>query len=133
MDKIVQSSGKRKNAIARATLKEGEGKVYLNNKPLEIVEPELRRLRIQEPLLIAGEKAEDIDIKVKVEGGGISGQADAAKTAIARGLVKYTEDDELKEAFLERDRSFLINDPRQKERKKAGGRGARARRQKSYR
>ncbi|OUJ18963.1 Ribosomal protein S9 [Methanonatronarchaeum thermophilum] len=133
MDKIVQSSGKRKNAIARATLKEGEGKVYLNHKPLEIIEPELRRLRIQEPLLIAGEKAENIDIKIKVEGGGISGQADAAKTAIAKGLVKYTEDDELKQAFLERDRSFLIDDPRQKERKKAGGRGARARRQKSYR
>ncbi|WGI17300.1 30S ribosomal protein S9 [Methanonatronarchaeum sp. AMET-Sl] len=133
MDKIVQSSGKRKNAIARATFKEGEGKVYLNNKPLEIIEPELRRLRIKEPLIIAGEKAENIDIKIKVEGGGTSGQADAAKTAIAKGLVKYTEDDELKQAFLDRDRSFLINDPRQKERKKAGGRGARARRQKSYR
>ncbi len=133
MERIIQSSGKRKNAVARARLKEGNGRVYINSRPLEVIEPELRKLKIKEPIMIAGEKAEDIDIKINVEGGGKNGQADAARTAIARGLVKYTEDDELKQAFLDRDRTFLINDPRQKEAKKAGGRGARARRQTSYR
>jgi len=133
MEKIVQTSGKRKKAIARATLKKGEGEIYINEKPIEVIDPEFQRLKMKEPVMIAGDRAEDIDIKVKVEGGGKNGQADAVRTAIARGLVEFTEDEELKKQFLDRDRSFLINDPRQKERKKAGGRGARARRQKSYR
>ncbi|PTD93405.1 30S ribosomal protein S9 [archaeon SCG-AAA382B04] len=133
MEKIVQTSGKRKNAVARATLKEGNGRVYINSRPLEVIEPEIRKLKIKEPILIADEKAKDIDIKVKIEGGGKNGQADAARTAIAKGLVEFTEDDDLKQKFLERDRTFLINDSRQKEAKKAGGRGARARRQTSYR
>lgn len=133
MEKIVQTSGKRKDAVARATLKEGKGRVYINSRPLEIIEPELKRLKIKEPLMIAKEKAENIDIEIDTEGGGINGQADAARTAVAKGLVKFTEDDDLKEKFLERDRTFLINDPRQTEPKKAGGRGARAKRQTSYR
>lgn len=133
MERIVQTSGKRKNAIARATLKEGKGRVYINSRPLEVLEPDLIKLKIKEPILIADEKAENIDIKVDVKGGGKNGQADAARTAIAKGLVEFTEDDKLKEEFLKRDRTFLINDSRQKEAKKAGGRGARARRQTSYR
>ncbi|OKY77119.1 MAG: Ribosomal protein S9 [Candidatus Methanohalarchaeum thermophilum] len=133
MKKIVQTSGKRKTSVARATLKEGSGRVKINGKPLETIEPEERRLKVKEPIMIASDSADNIDIEVKAEGGGKMSQADAIKTAIARGLVEFTESDELKQKYLERDRSFLINDPRQKERKKAGGRGARARRQKSYR
>jgi len=76
---------------------------------------------------------EKVDIDVDVEGGGYSGQADAVRTAIARGLVDWTGDAELREAFMEFDRSLLVDDPRRKEAKKFGGPGARARYQKSYR
>ena len=61
------------------------------------------------------------------------GQADAARTAIARGLVAFLDDEELKQTFLGYDRSLLVNDPRRKEPKHQLGRGARKRRQKSYR
>jgi len=131
--KIVNESGKRKKAVARSTVKDGDGRVTVNKVPLEIFEPEGMRLRIKEPLDLAGEITEDMDVEVIVEGGGRSGQADAVRTAIARGLWEYTNDESLRSRFMERDRNLLINDARQKEPKKYGGPGARARRQKSYR
>ncbi len=133
MVKIVNESGKRKTAIARATIKKGSGQVRINKKIIEHVEPELVRLKISEPLTIASDLVDEIDVEVKVRGGGIMGQADAVRTAIARGLVKWTSSSSLRDAFLKYDRSLLVSDARQKERKKFGGRGARARRQKSYR
>lgn len=130
----VNESGKRKTAVARSTVKEGDGNVTINNVPLELYEPQTMRLRLKEPLVIAGEEiTDDIDIEVTVEGGGKTGQTAAARTAIARGIWKYTGDDSLRELYMERDRYLIINDVRQKEPKKFGGRGARARRQKSYR
>jgi small subunit ribosomal protein S9 len=131
--KVVNTSGKRKTAVARATVVKGTGKVRINRTPLEIYEPRLARLKIEEPIFIAGKKAEKLDIAVTVAGGGIYGQADAIRTAIARGLVDYTEDGELKEQFLAYDRTLLVNDIRAKESKKPLGRGARKKRQKSYR
>ena len=87
-----------------------------------------------EPFRIADDDLrEEIDVEVTVEGGGVMGQADAARTAIARGLVDHTNDAELRDAFMEFDRSLLVNDVRQSEPKKWGGPGARARYQKSYR
>lgn len=131
--KVVNTSGKRKTAVARATVVKGTGKVRINRTPLEIYEPRLARLKIEEPIFIAGKKAEKLDIAVTVAGGGIYGQADAIRTAIARGIVDYTEDGELKEQFLAYDRTLLVNDIRAKESKKPLGRGARKKRQKSYR
>jgi small subunit ribosomal protein S9 len=131
--KVVNTSGKRKTATARAAIMKGSGKVRINRVPLEILEPRLARLKIQEPLFIAGKKAEKLDFKVKVMGGGVIGQADAVRTAIARGLIAYTNDEELKEQFLAYDRTLLVNDTRIKETKKPLGRGARKKRQKSYR
>jgi len=130
---IANASGKRKKAIARATIKKGSGRIRINKKPLEILEPELARLKILEPLTLAGEVVTGLDIDVNVRGGGIMGQADAVRTAIAKGLVELTNDGSLRETFLEYDRNLLVSDARQKERKKFGGRGARAKRQKSYR
>jgi len=130
---IVNVSGKRKKAIARATIKKGSGRIRINKKPLEILEPELARLKILEPLTLAGEIVTGLDIDVNVRGGGVMGQADAVRTAIAKGLVEFTNDASLRETFLEYDRNLLVSDARQKERKKFGGRGARAKRQKSYR
>ncbi|UZE91844.1 MAG: 30S ribosomal protein S9 [Methanosarcinales archaeon] len=130
---IVNTSGKRKKAIARATIKSGTGRTRINKKPLEILEPELARLKILELLNLAGNAVAGLDIEVNVQGGGIMGQADAVRTAIAKGLVQLTKDTSLREAFLEYDRNLLVSDARQKERKKFGGPGARAKRQKSYR
>lgn len=131
--KVINTSGKRKTATARAAVMKGTGKVRVNKTPLAIVEPELARLKMEEPLFIAGKKADKLDIKVNVEGGGIMGQADAVRTAIARGIIEYTNDEELKEQYLAYDRTLLVNDTRTKETKKPMGRGARAKRQKSYR
>ncbi len=133
MSKTVNSSGKRKTSIARATLKEGKGSVRINKRLLDVVEPALVREKIQEPLALAGEVTHQLDIAVNVRGGGTMGQADAARTAIARGLIDWTNNLDLKDQFLKYDRTLLVNDYRQKEPKKFGGRGARKRRQKSYR
>ncbi len=131
--KVVNTSGKRKTAVARAAVMKGTGKVRINRIPLEIHEPRLARLKIEEPLLIAGKRADKLDIRVSVEGGGVMGQADAIRTAIARGILDYTADEELKTQYLAYDRTLLVNDTRTKESKKPLGRGARAKRQKSYR
>lgn len=133
MTKIINESGKRKTAIARVTIKKGAGRVRINKKPLKIIEPELARLKITEPLTIANDLVNGIDIEVSVKGGGVIGQADAVRTAIARGLVRWADNSSLREEFLRYDRNLLVSDARQKERKKFGGRGARAKRQKSYR
>ncbi len=131
--KIVNSSGKRKTAIARATISEGKGRIRVNKKPLEIVEPELVRLKMSEPLDFAAGVIPTVDIDVNVIGGGIFGQAGAVRTAIARGLVEWTNDTALRDAMAQYDRSMLVNDTRYKLPKKFGGIGARKRRQKSYR
>ncbi len=131
--KIVNSSGKRKTAIARATISEGKGRIRVNKKPLELMEPELVRLKMSEPLEFAGNVIPGVDIDVSVHGGGIFGQAGAVRTAIARGLVEWTNDMALRDALAQYDRSLLVNDTRYKLPKKFGGRGARKRRQKSYR
>jgi small subunit ribosomal protein S9 len=133
MTKIINSSSKRKTAIARATIRSGVGRIRINHKPVEIYEPELARVKIREPLILAGKKANEVDIDVIVKGGGVMGQADATRTAIAKGLVQYFEDDELQQIYLRYDRSLLVSDPRRKEPKHICGRGARKKRQKSYR
>lgn len=131
--KIINTSGKRKSAVARASIKTGNGRVRINKHPLEIHTPELARLMIQEPLILAGNRAQKVDIGVTVNGGGVMGQATAARTAIARGLVKFFDDPELEELYKKYDRTLLVNDPRRKETKHPLGRGARKKRQKSYR
>jgi small subunit ribosomal protein S9 len=131
--KVINVSGKRKTAVARATVKNGKGRVRINSVPLEIHEPELARLKMMEPLELAGDRVVKVDIDVSVEGGGVMGQASASRTAIARGLVDYFKDEELKLKYRAYDRSLLVNDPRRKEPKHPLGRGARKKRQKSYR
>ncbi|NLL94785.1 MAG: 30S ribosomal protein S9 [Thermoplasmatales archaeon] len=129
----VNTSGKRKTAIARAVVKEGTGRVTINKVPIEMYNPELARLKIQEPLNLVPDKASKVDIRVNVSGGGVMGQASAVRTAIARGMVDFFKDDEMKAMFKEYDRTLLINDARRKLPKKPMGPGARARKQKSYR
>lgn len=131
--KVVNTSGKRKTAVARATVKKGNGLIRINKKPVEIYEPEIARWKILEPIKIAGKYIDKVNIDVNVRGGGFVSRANAVRTAVARGLVEFTGDPSLKLAFLDHDRSLLVNDPRRKEPKKPLGRGARKKRQKSYR
>jgi len=131
--KVVVASGKRKSAVARATVREGRGLVRINNVPLEIFDPHLARVMIMEPLTIAGERSAKVDIDVNVSGGGVMGQAGASRTAVAKGLVQFLKDDDLAKMYARYDRSLLVSDPRRKLPKKPEGRGARKKHQKSYR
>ena len=131
--KIVNTSGKRKTSVARASVKKGKGLVRINKKPVELYEPEIARWKILEAVNIAGSHTNKVNIDVSVSGGGFMSQASAVRTAIAKGLVEYTGDPSLKLAFLDHDRSLLVSDSRRKEPKKPLGRGARKKRQKSYR
>tara|TARA_Y100000768_G_scaffold111194_1_gene81851 strand:+ start:276 stop:731 length:456 start_codon:yes stop_codon:yes gene_type:complete len=138
--KVVHTSGKRKTAVARATVKAGKGRVRVNSEPIEILQPALSRRKAMEPLVIADamNRLSKVDINVLTHGGGVMGQTDAIRTALARGLVHYNGgaeglDEELRDEYLRFDRSLLVNDPRRKEPKHQLGRGARRKKQKSYR
>jgi small subunit ribosomal protein S9 len=135
VEKIVIATGKRKTSIARAVIKPGEGRVWINNIPLEVLPIEMAREKIAEPLRLIGDLARKVDIKINVKGGGIMSQADACRIAIARGLVEYFSEigDELKKLFKEYDRYMLSGDPRRTEPEKWGRISARRRWQKSYR
>ncbi|MBD3195491.1 MAG: 30S ribosomal protein S9 [Candidatus Lokiarchaeota archaeon] len=133
--KVVQSSGKRKTAIARAVLKHpAKGEVKINNVPLEIYQPLIARLRIQEVLeIINNPKLEKCDIDVIVNGGGIGGQTDAIRMALARAINKFIGTKGIEKLLREYDDALLSGDSRRVEPKKFGGKKARARRQKSFR
>ncbi len=132
--KVLVVSGKRKTATARAVIKQGVGKVRVNMTPVEIIEPAVAREKIMEPLLQAGETTwKQLDMDVKTQGGGYMGQAEAARMAIANGLLKWTKSSHLRTVFTEYDRTMVAGDARSKEPKKFGGPGARAKEQKSYR
>lgn len=134
MSKTIHTSGKRKRSIARATLKEGTGIVKINSKPIDLYEPQLYRMKIKEPLILAGDFMNKVDIGVNVNGGGIAGQADAVRLVIAKALVEYTKSERLKDQFLKYDRNLLVADVRRKEASKPNRHGkARAKKQKSYR
>ena len=114
-------------------MKPGKGRVWVNDYTLDIITPEIARMKIQEPLIIAGERAKGLDIKVTVAGGGVMGQAEAARIAMARAIAAWTKSSELRKQFLAFDRVMLAGDQRMSEPKKFGGPGARVRKQKSYR
>lgn len=132
--KVLVVSGKRKTAISRAFVRPGNGKIRINKIPIEIYEPMIAREKIMEPLLQAGDNIwKQLDIDIKVWGGGYIGQAEAARTALANGLLKWTKSAHLRTVFAEYDRTMIVGDARRKETKKFGGSGARAKEQKSYR
>ena len=133
MAEVVNTSGKRKTAVARAVIAEGSGKIRVNSVPIEAYVPELAKLKIMEPVTLAPELFAKVDITVSVQGGGVMGQAEATRTAIAKAVVEFFKDETLEKAFKQYDRSLLISDIRRKLPKKPLGRGARKKRQKSYR
>jgi small subunit ribosomal protein S9 len=133
--KVVQSSGKRKTAIARAVLKyPAKGQIKINNVPLDKYEPDIARMRIQEVFeVIDHPKIEKCDINISVRGGGKMGQTDAVRIAIAKSLNKFIGTKTIEKSFREYDESLLSGDSRRTEPKHFGGKKARARRQKSFR
>lgn len=134
MTKAINTSGKRKTAIARCTTRKGTGRILINKVPLEIIQPDLVRFKIMEPLLfVTDEVRDEIDMNVRIKGGGFMSQADAARISIARALVSWTESSALREAFISYERQILVGDSRRKEKKKFGGKGARSKYTKSYR
>lgn len=134
--KTIVAVGKRKKAVARATITEGNGVVRVNKNALATIRPDLLRLKIEEPLIIAGgELAGTVNIDVDVRGGGINAQAEAARQAIARGLAAMVRGKELKQRFAAYDRTLLVSDPRRTEPHKfsRSSKGARRKRQLSKR
>merc|ERR1711931_507016 len=137
----VQVYGRKKTATAVAHCKRGNGLIKVNGRPLEIIEPEFLRYKIQEPILLLGkEKFSGVDIRIRVRGGGHIAQIYAIRQAISKSLVayyqKYVDEaskKEIKDVLIGYDRALLVADPRRCEPKKFGGPGARARFQKSYR
>jgi len=133
--KVIQSSGKRKSAIARAVLRfPSKGQIKINNVPLHLYEPEIARYRIMEVLEVAKhQKLEKCDITVSVQGGGKMGQTDAVRICIAKAINKFLGTKTIERVFREYDDSLLSGDSRRTEPKHFGGKKARARRQKSFR
>jgi small subunit ribosomal protein S9 len=116
-------TGRRKTASARVYLRPGTGDMSINGRTLDVYFPnEVLKMVIKQPLLLT-ETAERFNIYVRVAGGGSAGQAGAIRHGISRALLEYNGElrDRLKSA------GFLTRDPRKKERKKYGQKGARAR------
>ena len=132
--KSVYTSGKRKRAIARATLTQGTGLVRINKMMIDFVTPSMSRLKLKEPLILAGDVVSKIDIDVSVSGGGTSSQAEASRLAIAKAIIEFTKSEKLRESFLKYDRNLLVADVRRKESAKPNRHGqARSKVAKSYR
>jgi small subunit ribosomal protein S9 len=113
--KVLIAVGKRKKAVAKAFIREGKGRIRINSKLLDMFEPKYVKMRIKEPVVLAGPYAEKVNIDVIVRGGGIWGQADAARTAIGNAFVIWTKDKNLKQTYIDYDRSILISDARRTE------------------
>ncbi len=133
MIKII-SSGKRKTSIARAIITEGNGDVRINNIPFTNLQT-FDRLKIEEPLEITKGVLGKIEFnaEIKVRGGGEKGQIEAARIALAKGIIEFTKSKKLRDAFLEYDRNLLVADVRRKEPYKPNDSKARKKRQSSKR
>ena len=133
MENIVVS-GKRKTAIAKAKIQKGDGKITINKKPYSHLDF-LKKLQIEEPLKITKKVLGEInfDIYVNVSGGGSESQISAARLAIAKAIVKFTNSEKLKRVLIDYDKNLLVADTRRKEAYKPGDSKARRKRQKSFR
>ena len=137
----VQTFGRKKTSTAVAFVKKGSGLIKINGIPISLLQPEILRLKTFEPVLLVGtEKFQQVDVRVRVKGGGTTSQIYAIRQAIAKGIVAYYQKyvDEaskkaIKDVLIQYDRTLLVADPRRCEPKKFGGPGARSRYQKSYR
>ncbi len=134
--KVVLARGKRKRSIARARLTTGNGRITVNNVDVNLMKPKEVRELILEPVRLSSITEEIIrgsDVKIVTHGGGVSGQAQAARTALARVIANSTPNESIKKMYMDYDRTLLVDDVRLVEPKKMLGPKARTRFQKSYR
>ena len=131
--KGITSKSKKKTAIARAVIRKGKGTIRINRMNLNVYGSRYIRELINEPLEIIEPLNSEVDIDINIQGGGAMAQALSARTAIAKALVNYYREKKLKEKLLKYDRNLLVDDARRKEPKKPLGRGARAKKQLSFR
>lgn len=129
----IISKAKKKKAISRATVKKGTGKIRINNRNIEVFQPDYVYRLLTDPLRIAGGVANEVDVHVTTSGGGFMGQVISARGAIAKALINYTKDQKLKQRMLAYDRTLLVDDARRTEPKKPLGPKARRKKQKSKR
>ena len=137
----VQVFGRKKNAIAVGVCQKGRGLIKINGVPIELIQPDVLRYKVYEPVLLLGSsRFAGVDVRIKVRGGGSVAQMYAVRQALAKAIVAYNQkfvDEaskrEIKEILISYDRSLLVADPRRAEPKKFGGPGSRSRYQKSYR
>ncbi|NTV93437.1 MAG: 30S ribosomal protein S9 [Chlorobiaceae bacterium] len=123
MKEVIDTVGRRKTSVARVFMSPGKGRVIINKLLAEeYFKDEVKRQQALRPLALT-EKMEDFDIKVNVQGGGVSGQTGAVSLAIARALTEF---DESARAVLKKEK-LLTRDPRMVERKKFGRKKARKR------
>ncbi len=132
--KKILTSGKRKTAIARAVLIDGSGKISINKKDYKTLQI-LDVLQIEEPIRIATNILGKInfDVLINVKGGGEKSQIEAARLALAKVIIKFSNSEELTKAYLDYDRNLLVADVRRKEAYKPGDSKARKKRQSSKR
>ncbi|KAL2653121.1 hypothetical protein R1flu_021249 [Riccia fluitans] len=130
----VQCFGRKKTAVAVTYCKRGRGLIKINGCPIELVEPEILRYKAFEPILLLGRhRFANVDMRIRVRGGGFTSQIYAIRQSIAKALVayyqKYVDEQskkEIKDILIRYDRTLLVADPRRCEPKKFGGRGARS-------
>ena len=155
----VQTFGRKKTATAVAVCQQGllyffrqcivfhvmislgHGSIRVNGRPLHLVEPQVLRFKLEEPIYLLGrDKFANVDIRIRVKGGGRIAQIYAIRQALAKSLVAYNQKfvdeatkKQIRDILVQYDRTLLVADPRRCEPKKFGGPGARAKYQKSYR
>jgi len=132
--KKIITSGKRKSSVAKAIIKEGSGKISIGGKNYKSI-PKFEKLKIEEPLRIAEKILGKInfDVNISIKGGGEKSRIIAARLALAKAIVKFSNSKELQEAYSNYDKFLLVADVRRKETYKPGDSKARKKRQSSKR
>ncbi len=118
---VIHAIGRRKTSVARVYVQEGKGNIVINNKPLsEYFPTAIMQYKVEQPFTVVEEKG-NYDVKVNVDGGGLTGQAEAIRLGISRALCEINPDHRI----ALKPEGFMTRDPRMVERKKFGQKKAR--------
>ena len=113
----LNSKAKKKEAVARAVIRKGTGKIKINKRDISLFEPKQVKAFIEEPLKILPDLAKEVDIDISVKGGGVMGQASSVRSAIAKSFVLFSKDVKVKQTLVAYDRLLLVDDVRRVESK----------------
>jgi len=129
----INSKAKKKEAVARAVVRKGTGKIKVNKRSLSLFEPKHLKDFVEEPIKLLPEIAKEVDIDINVKGGGFMSQASAVRSVIAKSFVLHSKDNKVRQSLIAYDRLLLVDDVRRVESKKPLGTKARKKKQKSKR